>query len=100
MGYKHGHSRKDKTTSTYIVWRNMKSRYDNFNHPQYKYWGNRGIYVKDYFRGPDGFQNFLDYVGERPDDKSIDRYPKGNNGKITEIAKINAGFTVMVRTMK
>lgn len=61
------------------IWKNIKSRCNNVNAPNYKYYGGRGVKLKL------SFKDFLDEVGERPSPKhTIDRidvnghYEKGN----------------------
>jgi hypothetical protein len=41
--------------------------------PDYAGYAGRGITVCDRWNGPDGFENFLADMGERPDDLSLDR---------------------------
>lgn len=69
-------------TKEYLVWQNIIQRTTNSNHPQYHYWGGRGITVSDDWKD---FQNFYRDMGNRPSPKhSIDRidnnkgYEKGN----------------------
>jgi hypothetical protein len=38
--------------------------------------------VEDYFRGPDGFKHFFDYMGKRPEGKTLDRYPDNDGGYV------------------
>ena len=70
---RHGQSR----TSIHNCWVNMHQRCYNPNHPQFRYWGARGIQVCwRWHRGnPDGFKNFLADMGVRPAGMTIDRYP-------------------------
>lgn len=58
-------------TSTYTVWRNMIERCTNPNNANYKNYGGRGITVCD--RWVNSFQDFIEDVGEKPFNKSIDR---------------------------
>lgn len=51
----------------------MKTRCLNKNYTQYKDYGGRGIKICDRWLGPDGFANFLKDMGERPQDKTLDR---------------------------
>lgn len=57
-------------TRTYGSWRSMKRRCLNKNTPKYKYWGGRGITIcKEWLE----FENFYRDMGERPENKSLDR---------------------------
>jgi hypothetical protein len=75
---KHGHWRNGSASRTLGSYRHMLGRcYD----PRNKAWpayGGMGIKVCKRWRGPDGFANFLADMGERPKDKTIDRYPDSN----------------------
>ena len=62
-------------TKTYISWEKMKQRCLNLNHPNYKYYGNRGITICEEWLK---FKNFYQDMGTRPEEKSIDRI---NNNK-------------------
>lgn len=64
----HGQSR----TETYNIWSGMLSRCFNQNATKYPDYGGRGITVCDRWRK---FENFLEDMGERPEGKSLDRYP-------------------------
>jgi hypothetical protein len=84
LRYKHGHATRigpDKTNTnpTYVSWCSMNKRcYD----PKDKGWpryGGRGITVCDRWRGEHGFENFLFDMGERPKDKTLDRFPNHNS---------------------
>jgi hypothetical protein len=73
--YKHGAIR----TRTYISWGSMKQRCANEKATGYKNYGGRGITVCERWLGKDGFVNFLEDMGERPEGLSIDRiYNDGN----------------------
>lgn len=53
----------------------MKTRCNNPNYPEYKYWGGRGIKIcKRWYQ----FSNFLLDMGEKPEGKSLDRFPHKN----------------------
>ena len=79
---KHGHSAKATRSRTYVTWQTMKARCLNEKSTSYKNYGGRGITVCD--RWLHSFENFLEDMGVRPDDTSIDRinndgnYEKGN----------------------
>jgi len=74
----HGHAihsggrKKDRTYTSYIA---AKGRCQNKNDPSYARYGGRGVRFR--FRN---FVHFLREVGERPNGKTIDRYPnrRGN----------------------
>lgn len=53
----------------HVVWKSMKDRCRNPNNRAYHNYGGRGIRVCDRWLGPDGFANFLEDMGERPDGK-------------------------------
>ena len=55
---------------TWRSWSSMKSRCTNPNVTQYDLYGGRGIKICDRW---DKFENFLEDMGERPEDKSLDR---------------------------
>ena len=59
-------------TTEYNIWRNMIQRCDNPNHPQYKWYGGRGIKVCERWYT---FENFLKDMGTRPEGKTLDRWP-------------------------
>ena len=58
----HGRSK----TPEYGVWRAMKQRCFNPKDRMFSSYGGRGITVCERWKGPDGFVNFLDDMGERP----------------------------------
>lgn len=66
-------------TPTHHIWRGMKDRCSRQNNPDYHQYGGRGIRVCDRWLGPEGFMNFLEDMGERPSNLTIDRIdPNGN----------------------
>ena len=68
----HGHARRKGETPAYCSWRHIIDRCTNPNNIGFKYYGGRGITVCERWRS---FENFLEDMGERPNGKSIDRYP-------------------------
>jgi hypothetical protein len=78
---KHGHAAglnddgKRVTSRTYKTWASMKQRCLNPKAPNYHLYGGRGIGICEQWLGEDGFSKFLLDVGERPDGKTLDRYP-------------------------
>jgi hypothetical protein len=71
--YKHGHGAKGKETLTYVSWQAMKSRCLCPSATSYAHYGGRGIKVCD--RWLHSYENFLADMGERPEGKTLDRYP-------------------------
>jgi hypothetical protein len=63
-------------TPTYESWSSMLTRCLNSNHPEFKYWGGRGITICDRWRY--SFENFYADMGPRPDGKTLDRFPDNN----------------------
>lgn len=75
-------SRKEKATThgfcgtrTYASWKSMITRCTNENTPNYARYGAKGISVCDRWLM---FENFLADMGERPDNKTLDRFPDSN----------------------
>jgi hypothetical protein len=62
----HGYAK----SRTYISWLAMNSRVNNQNAVQFKHYGGRGVTVDPRWSK---FENFLEDMGERPDDCSLDR---------------------------
>lgn len=62
---------------TYRSWLGMIRRCNNINHSEYHNYGGRGISICKRWGT---FKNFLDDMGERPEGKSLDRYPNKNGG--------------------
>jgi hypothetical protein len=69
----HGYAK----TPTYCTWVRMKQRCVNPRHISYKYYGGRGITVCD--RWFNSFPNFLEDMGEKPKDLSLDRIDCNGN---------------------
>lgn len=67
-------------TTEYASWAGMTNRCRNKNNKDYARYGGRGISVHPgWDNHNDGFQNFYDYIGQKPTPKhEIDRYPNPN----------------------
>lgn len=73
---RHGHTRKGSwKTPTYASWQAMTERCANPKGTNWKDYGGRGITVCERWKK---FENFLADMGERPEGKSIDRYPNND----------------------
>lgn len=57
----------------YKTFDNMHQRCSNANNQVYKHYGARGIKVCDRWTGKDGFDNFVEDMGERGEGLSLDR---------------------------
>lgn len=68
---KHGYYKDKKPLPTLSTWLSMIQRCTNKNHRAYKDYGGRGIKVCD--RWLKSFENFLEDMGERPENTEIDR---------------------------
>jgi len=75
---KHGHSVRGSVSRTYRSWRAMKDRCLNPNSPSYPDYGGRGITIDPLWND---FSVFLEQMGERPENTSLDRI--NNNGNYT-----------------
>lgn len=75
--------RDKKLQSMYNTWSNMIQRCENPNRKDYKYWGGRGISVCERWRTVNprgvGFKNFLEDMGHRPAQKTLDRIDNDGN---------------------
>lgn len=69
--YKHGHTIGYKDSPTFTSWERMIERCGNPKHDAYKYYGGRGVKVCD--RWKNSFKTFLEDMGERPLNHTIDR---------------------------
>lgn len=66
--YMSSHRREHRT------WVSMKERCNNPKHPAFQHYGGRGVKVCERWDcGIDGFYNFLEDMGPRPDGYSLDR---------------------------
>lgn len=75
----HGHLVRGKRSRTYRSWDAMKERCANPKFIGWHRYGGRGIAVCERWRGPDGFENFLADMGERPEGKTLDRIDNEGN---------------------
>ena len=69
----HGHTREGRASRTYRSWASMVWRCTNPNGTKWKDYGGRGIKVCA--RWLNSFEAFLEDMGERPEGKTLDRYP-------------------------
>jgi hypothetical protein len=60
-----------KKSRTYLAWLAMNRRCSNPKDVGFKRYGGRGIIVCDRWR--DSFENFLEDMGERPAERTLDR---------------------------
>lgn len=68
----HGHCAGYKNSPTYTSWQGMIQRCFNKKHIVYEYYGGKGITVCGRWMK---FNNFLADMGERPEGRTLDRYP-------------------------
>ncbi len=73
---KHGHNCRNKRSKTYGTWRGMIKRCTNPNYNEYKYYGGRGIKVCEAWMK---FEGFLQDMGERPPNLTLDRIDNDGN---------------------
>jgi hypothetical protein len=73
---KHGCAQKNKKTSEYQIWVEMRQRCNNPKHLAYHNYGGRGIKVCKYWNN---FENFLASMGSRPPDLTLDRIENSGN---------------------
>jgi hypothetical protein len=66
---------RERHKRTYASWRSMMSRCYNPKATAYENHGGRGIIVCEEWHN---FENFLSDMGERPPDKTLDRYPNND----------------------
>lgn len=71
----HGQSK----SKTYTSWLSMLDRCYNENHKHYSYYGGRGIAVCGRWRGENGFVNFINDMGKRPEGMTIERANNDEN---------------------
>lgn len=74
----HGEKRGRKVSPEYTAWQRMRGRCGNPGHPDYRYYGGRGIRVCP--RWDESFPAFLEDVGRRPShDLTLDRIDTNGN---------------------
>ncbi len=73
---RHGHTWHGGRTATYMSWQCMIQRCTNPNNKRWNCYGGRGIRICE--RWLHSFENFLAEMGERPEGKTLDRYPDNN----------------------
>jgi hypothetical protein len=78
----HGHSWGKSAcgpSQTYMTWQSMIQRCKTPSNNRYYLYGGRGIEVCSKWKGENGFIHFLEDMGERPKNMTIDRIdPDGN----------------------
>jgi len=62
----------------YQTWSGIANRTSNQNEPDYPRYGGRGIKMCERWKGPNGFRNFVQDMGERPENHTLDR--RDNDG--------------------
>jgi hypothetical protein len=72
----HGHNKQRTRTPTYNSWRAMKDRCNRSTYYLYKDYGGRGIKICERWNS---FANFLADMGERPENKTLDRIDVNGN---------------------
>ena len=72
----HGHSTRSEKTPTYYTWLAMRDRCHNKKRQGFKWYGGRGITICKRWSQ---FKNFLDDMGERPPNKTLDRIDNNSN---------------------
>jgi hypothetical protein len=73
----HGHSSGRSRTQTYSTWKSMNARCHAPSASRFEYYGAKGISVCDRWRY--SFESFLEDMGERPEEMTLDRIdPDGN----------------------
>lgn len=68
--FKHGYAKRNSPARLYNVWKNMKTRCNNPNCKEYKYYGQRGINVCDEWKE---FQNFQEWAYNNGYDENAKR---------------------------
>ena len=78
LRWKHNHTQTGIHSPTYSTWSHMTTRCTNEKHNAYHNYGGRGITICTRWQGENGFINFLDDMGVRPQGMTLDRYPDTN----------------------
>lgn len=68
--FKHGHAKPGNATRTYRSWCKMKQRCESRTAHNWEHYGGRGIAVCERWQQ---FEFFLEDMGERPDDATLER---------------------------
>jgi len=76
--FKHGHAKQERMSPEFNSWRAMIERCGVVNGTAHLDYAGRGIVVCDRWQGERGFENFLADVGQRPEGKTLDRWPDNN----------------------
>lgn len=77
MAIIHGHARRKNKSTTWTIWKHMRSRCQNPKIKAYKDYGGRGIMVCERWNT---FSNFLEDMGERPSKEfSLERINNDGN---------------------
>lgn len=76
---KHEHAKRQKVSREYSSWTMMKARCLNPNYHKFPRYGGRGITIHPRWLGEDGFKNFLEDMGPRPEGTSLDRIDNSGN---------------------
>lgn len=74
---KHGHSSRSHTSSTYLAWQNMKRRCTDPKNKKYIDYGGRGVTVCT--RWLSNFEAFLEDMGEKPNQLTLERADNSGN---------------------
>lgn len=73
------HYNETRRAPTYQAFHQSKNRCFNPNNSRYKDYGGRGITMCDRWASKNGYKNFLEDMGERPDGMTLDRIDNNGN---------------------